>query len=144
MLAKEEYGTDRCRRMHNPLLNQSSVITPIIVSDSRNEHLLNCHDGRRVSLMETQANVKVYALLDEGSSVTLLQEAVGNAIGVNHCHYIIITMIFQCKRFIANYTFAFISLIIDLDNSHVSITEMTVHAGPDELIAVATKLRWVN
>ncbi|CAD7001495.1 unnamed protein product [Ceratitis capitata] len=32
---------------------------------------------------------------------------------------------------------------MDLDNSHVSITEMTVHAGPDEPIAVATKLGWV-
>ncbi|CAD7001496.1 unnamed protein product [Ceratitis capitata] len=31
----------------------------------------------------------------------------------------------------------------DLDNSHVSITEMTVHAGPDEPNAVATKLGWV-
>ncbi|CAD7000815.1 unnamed protein product [Ceratitis capitata] len=28
----------------------------------------------------------------------------------------------------------------DLDNSHVSITEITVHAGPDEPIAVTTKL----
>ncbi|CAD7001940.1 unnamed protein product, partial [Ceratitis capitata] len=79
--------------MHNRLLSQSILSTPpIIASDSRNGHLLNCHDGRRDTclykiLMEAQANVKVYALLDEGWSVMLLQEAVGNAIGVNHYHF---------------------------------------------------------
>ncbi|CAD7001938.1 unnamed protein product [Ceratitis capitata] len=112
--------------MHNPLLSQSILSTPpVIASDSRNGHLLNCHDGRRdtclykilpVILLEAQANVKVYTLLEEGSSVTLLQEAVGNAIGVNRCHY------------------------NDLDNSHVSITEMTVHAGPDEPIAYQVRM----
>ncbi|CAD7000801.1 unnamed protein product [Ceratitis capitata] len=32
---------------------------------------------------------------------------------------------------------------VHLDDSRVSITEMTVHVGPDEPIAVTTKLGWV-
>ncbi|CAD7000800.1 unnamed protein product [Ceratitis capitata] len=146
---------------------QSNFSTPpIIASDSRNEYLLNYHDGRRdtclykilpVILMAPQANVKVYSLLNEGSSVTLF----GSRRQHNWTQGSDTTIVIKKNSRALNLDvrrghfslkisipYPYLDLPVQTFYPHQyicfhSITEMTVHAGPNEPIAVATKLGWV-
>ncbi|CAD7000805.1 unnamed protein product, partial [Ceratitis capitata] len=80
-------------------------------------------------------------LPDEGSSVTLLQEAVSNAIGVRGRIEPLSLKWYNGNQTTENSRV--FNLDVHLDDSRVSITEMTVYVGPDEPIAVTTKLGWV-
>ncbi|XP_037943341.1 uncharacterized protein LOC119676179 [Teleopsis dalmanni] len=108
--SKRECGIDECRRMHHQLLHQSAAkaiktmppvtststsssteVASTSITQNRREHLLNCHKNLNTCLFKIlpvvvsgpRTTTTVYAMFDEGSSVTLLEEDVAEQLGVN-------------------------------------------------------------
>ncbi|XP_017474322.1 PREDICTED: uncharacterized protein LOC108364948 [Rhagoletis zephyria] len=210
--SKKEWGLDDCNRNHNLLLHQavnlkgetSASVQPAVMSpiQANSEHLLNCRVDNQstclfkilpVSLVGPRKCITVYAMVDEGSSITLLEEGIANELGVKgrvvpitlqwynenqitersrvvnldiktehntmpsqlkNVHTVksldLPIQTFNRSQFrhfdnlpIASYVAAKPSLLIGLDNSHLSIAKQTVSAGNNEPIATETSLGWV-
>ncbi|XP_036347873.1 uncharacterized protein LOC118757253, partial [Rhagoletis pomonella] len=212
--SRHECGVDKCKRMHHPLLHQAvtsvkpsssvnrSTVQPATSSATNsNEHLLNCRENQNeclfkilpVVLTGPNGSFAIYAMIDEGSSITLLEESIANSLGVkgrttpltlqwynkkkiteksrvlnlqvsaesrNTSYQLknvytikqldLPTQTFERNNYsnlinlpIANYSSVKPALLIGLDNSHLCVAKEMVSCGPNEPIAIATKLGWV-
>ncbi|XP_036320424.1 uncharacterized protein LOC118734934, partial [Rhagoletis pomonella] len=202
---KKACGIDSCGRMHNTLLHSAAPTAIATKSDTSspqdNAHVLNTNfDNNSTCLFKVlpvilsgpKSSITVYAMMDEGSSVTLLEEEIANTLGVRGCiapltlqwyndkqtteksrvvnleirginsasyhlknvrtveHLDLPTQSF-CKNTYAHLSQSHVvdydnvtpSLLIGLDNSFLCTSTDTIDAGPNQPIAVATKLGWV-
>lgn len=80
-----------CSRYHHPILHQDVSCISVVDSSNQSEHVLQCSQNESVShlfkilpvaLHGPNGSATVYALLDEGSSVSLIEENVATSLGL--------------------------------------------------------------
>ncbi|XP_067634861.1 uncharacterized protein [Eurosta solidaginis] len=85
---RKECSYNGCKRMHHKLLHlDASQLAP---TPEEVQRVLNCHDDKQstlfkilpITLSGPNGSISVYAMFDEGSSITLLEENVANTLGL--------------------------------------------------------------
>ncbi|XP_017470509.1 PREDICTED: uncharacterized protein LOC108362157 [Rhagoletis zephyria] len=179
---KKPCGINGCVRLHNQLLHSEAKQPPkpVTPNNEEREHILNCREERSLShlfkilpaiLSGPLGRISVYAMFDEGSSISLLEEKVANSLGLRGNAAPLTLQWYDDKktteksRKVAlaikghaeksstwSFTFEVAAdknydnvkpvLLLGLDNCFLEVTEHIVEDGPYKPIAALTKLGW--
>ncbi|XP_067635454.1 uncharacterized protein [Eurosta solidaginis] len=159
--SKKPCGVNACRRYHHKSLHEAPISNstpPTIQNSGAPQPLLNCREAMYknsqffkyvpVSSFRPNGKVDTYAMIDEGSAISLLEDSVATKLGLKGRKQ---PLTLQCK---AEYSHLKIlsledyhqpkpSLLLGLDNTYLSVPSTTVQANSRSPVAINTKLGWI-